>query len=237
MSGMNPQPAHRKSQRSTRARGQIYSLVRKRAGWLALYPATCCQKAKLPAPPFPSLHIPNPRGVTVSTAADAERRAIAHPINLTEWEKQQTAGEVRKDVAAPAGMAYRIISWIQHQRFWHWYRLLAGRQSLISFQPQRCPQDVTITLDHKPEVLFTHPHCMVCSPQIPGQQGKPPAQLNLSWNSDPASRPHWLGGTSQRHMLQAQTCHTSPCTRLLAAPTACMELSPGIRALSNLTCL
>lgn len=32
----------------------------------------------------------------------------------------ETAGEVRKDVAALVGMVYRIRSWIQCQRFWLW---------------------------------------------------------------------------------------------------------------------
>lgn len=56
---------------------------------LALHPATYRQGVKLSAPPFPSLHIPNPQGLTASTAADAEPWAIVHPINPTEWEKEQ----------------------------------------------------------------------------------------------------------------------------------------------------
>lgn len=56
---------------------------------LALCPATRRQRAKLSTPPPPSLRGLNPRGLTASRAADAEPRAILHPINLTEWEKEQ----------------------------------------------------------------------------------------------------------------------------------------------------
>lgn len=56
---------------------------------LALCPATRRQGAKPSAPPLPSLHVLNPQRLTASRAADAEPQAIVHPINPTEWEKEQ----------------------------------------------------------------------------------------------------------------------------------------------------
>lgn len=53
---------------------------------LALCPATLLAKGKAVGS---SLPIPNPRGLTVSMATDAEPQAIVHPIDLTEWEKEQ----------------------------------------------------------------------------------------------------------------------------------------------------
>lgn len=56
---------------------------------LALRPAKRRQRAKLSAPPLPSLHILNPQGPRASVAADAKPQAIVHPIKPTEWEKEQ----------------------------------------------------------------------------------------------------------------------------------------------------
>lgn len=83
MSGMNPQPIGKA--REALEQGAKFTAWQGR-GLAGFVSCNMLPKGKAASS---SLPFPNPHGLTVSTTADAEPWAIAHPINLTEWEKQQ----------------------------------------------------------------------------------------------------------------------------------------------------
>lgn len=83
MSGMNPQPTGKA--REALEQGAQFTAWQGR-GLAGFVPCNMLPKGKAASS---SLPISNPHGLTASTTADAEPRAIAYPINLTEWEKQQ----------------------------------------------------------------------------------------------------------------------------------------------------